>query len=77
MEFFGEFIAEFLFEIIVRVLFNAILHGLYFMLQVMGAALRWLAFVGDRNLNYLMLQKELNAFVAVFVLACGAGLFIL
>ena len=68
-----KFLIEFIAEIIVEV----ILHGLYFMLQVMGAAVRWLCFVGDRNLNYLMLQKELNAFVAVFVLACGAGLFIL
>lgn len=68
-----KFLIEFIAEIIVEV----ILYGLYYLLQVMGAAVRWLCFLGDRNLNYLMLQKELNAFVAVFVLACGAGLFIL
>ncbi|ALM48432.1 hypothetical protein AMR72_05670 [Flavobacterium psychrophilum] len=56
---------------------NPIFNGLHKLLQVMGAAVRWLCFVGDRNLNYLMLQKELNAFIGVFVLACGAGLFII
>lgn len=65
MEFFGELILEFFGNIIMSVS--------YYLLQGMGAVVRWLAFVGDRKPEYLIKQKELNAFIGVLVLASGVG----
>lgn len=66
MEFFGEFILEFFADII--------FSGLYYLLQGMGAVVRWLAFVGDRKPEYLIKQKQLNTFVGILVIAFGLGL---
>jgi|GEM_PF-4713562 len=66
MEFLGVFIAGNIGEVIVNVI-------LYYLLQRMGAIVRWLFFFGNRNPKRLLVQKELNAFVAVLIFAICIG----
>lgn len=69
MEFLGEFIVGIIGEVIV----NVILYALYYLLQRMGTIVRWLFFFGNRNPKRLLVQKELNTFVAVLVFAICIG----
>lgn len=62
MEFFEETIGD------------IILSGLYYLLQGMGAIVRWIFFLGNKKPEYLLAQKHFNAFVAVFVFAICIGL---